>query len=300
MLWLIVAILSYFFFSLASLGDRYLLIGPPKPKVYAFYVGSLGVSALLLLPFINFSLPGFNVIILSFITGVIFLLSLIFLFYGLERFEVSRIVPALGGFLPIFTLIFGFLILNQQESFYWQKILSFCLLIMGSIIISLEKSFNFSFKSLFFAALAALFLSLYFVFSKVVYFYVSFWEGFIFVRVGAFLATLFLLFFKEVRKEVFSSNRSFTKKTGFIFLLTQSAGGLAVIMQNWAIALVNSGFISFISAVQGVQYVFLFILTLIVSLISPKILKERISKRIILQKLAAIVLITAGLAALVF
>ena len=103
MMWLLIAILSYFFFSLASLGDRYILIGPPKPKVYAFYVGVLGIVVLLLLPFVQFSLPSFSLLVLTLFTGLIFVLSLISLYYGLEKFEVSRIIPALGGFLPIFT-----------------------------------------------------------------------------------------------------------------------------------------------------------------------------------------------------
>jgi len=300
MLWLSIAILSYFFFSLASLGDRHLLIGPPKPKVYAFYVGILGIIVVLILPFVDFSLPSLSVIVLSFFTGLIFVLSLIFLYYGLKKFEVSRIIPALGGFLPIFTFIIGFFILNQQEFFSWQKFLSFCLLILGSIVISLEKSFNFSFKGLILAGVCAFFLSLYFVLSKVIYFDVPFWTGFILVRIGAFLVTLFLLFSKEVRQEVFSLKPSFTKKTGTIFILVQLSGGLAVVLQNWAIALVESFYISFISAVQGIQYVFLFILTLLISLKSPEILKERISKKVVLQKIIAIVLIGTGLAVLTF
>jgi len=125
MLWLLIAILSYFFFSLASLGDRYLLIGPPKPKVYAFYVGVLGIIVVLVLPFVQFSLPSFSTAALSFFTGLVFVLSLISLYYGLEKFEVSRIVPALGGFLPIFTFILGFFILNQQGFFSLPKLYLF-------------------------------------------------------------------------------------------------------------------------------------------------------------------------------
>ncbi len=296
MTWLLVVIVSYFFFSLASLGDRYLLIWPPKPKVYAFYVGILGIIVLLVLPFVQFSIPSLSTAVLSFFTGLVFVLSVIFLYYALEKFEVSRIIPALGGFLPIFTFILGFFILSQQEFFSWPKLLSFCLLILGSIIISLEKSLNFSLKSLGLAALSAFFLSLYFVFSKIIYSDVSFWSGFILIRISAFLITLFLLFFKDVRKEVFQKKKSFTKKTGLIFLLTQSSGGLAVVLQNWAIVLVSSLYLSFISAMQGIQYVFLFILSLLFS----NVLKERVSKRVVLQKIAAIVLIGGGLALLVF
>jgi drug/metabolite transporter (DMT)-like permease len=301
MFWLLIAILSYFFFSLSSLGDRYLLVGPPKAKTYAFYVSFLGILSLILVPFVNFSLPEINVIIFSFFTGLIFFLSLLFLYYGLERFEVSRIVPALGGFMPIFTFVLAFFMIGEEGFFSsWQNLLPFCLLILGSIIISLEKSAKFSFKALTVAALAGFFLSLYFVMSKLVYFDVSFWTGFILIRIGAFLASLFLFFSKEVRGEVFSLKKSFTQKTGLIFFLVQASGALAVILQNWSIALVNSLYLSFISAVQGIQYVFLFILTILFSLKSPDILKENLSAKTVLQKIFAIALIIIGLVLLAF
>lgn len=296
MTWLLVAILSYFFFSLASLGDRYVLIGPPKPKVYAFYVGVLGIAVLLLLPFVGFSLPSFPILVLALFTGLIFVLSLISLYYGLEKFEVSRIVPALGGFLPILTFVLGVIIINQEGFLPLSKLVSFILLIIGSILISLDKSFSFSFKALSIAGLSALFLSLYFVLSKIIYSETSFWSGFILIRIGAFIAPLFLLFFKEVRQEVFSLKTSFSKKTGFVFILAQASGAIAVILQNWSIALVSSLYISFISAAQGIQYVFLFILSLLFS----RALKERISKRAVLQKIIAIILISIGLVLLAF
>jgi hypothetical protein len=51
----------------------------------------------------------------------------------------------------------------------------------------------------------------------------------------------------------------------------------------------------FINALQGVQYVFLLIFAIILSFKLPKILKEEISREIIFQKVAAILLIGAGL-----
>ena len=294
MFWLIIAISAYFLFALASLGDKYLLIGPPKPKVYAFYVGILSILALLLIPFVDFYIPGLTQIGLSFLYGLFFVLALLVLYYSLERFEVSRIIPALGAFLPIFTFLLALFILGQEGFFTGQRFLSFSLLILGSIIISLEKSFKFSLKSLFFAGLAGFFLSLGFVLSKIVYSDLGFWPGFIWMRIGTFFFALFLILFKEVRGEIFKKKKSFTRKTGFIFLLTQATGALAVILQSWSIALVDVIYISFISALQGIQYFFLFIF----SLLFYKRLKEKITKKVIFQKISAIILIIIGLSLL--
>ena len=55
MLWLIVAISAYLILAIVFLVDKYLLVGPiPNPKIYAFYIGTLGIAVLLLVPFIEF------------------------------------------------------------------------------------------------------------------------------------------------------------------------------------------------------------------------------------------------------
>jgi len=298
MTWLIAAVLAYFLFAIASLGDRYLLIGLPSPKIYAFYVGILGVSVLFLTPFVGFLIPNISQIIFSFIVGAVFVLSLLALYYGLERFQVSRIIPAMGGFMPIFTLILAYFIISQESAFGWQKALPFGLLIAGSIFISLEKSFKFSLKALLFAAISAFLLSLYFVLAKISYSNLGFWPGFIWIRIGSFLAVLLLIFFKDVRLEIFRKRASFTKKTGTIFIFNQIIGAGAVILQNWSLALASVVYISFVSALQGIQYVFLFIITLLISFKNPAILEEKISKKVIFQKIAATILIGTGLAIL--
>jgi len=300
MTWLIVAILSYFLFAINSLGDKFLLIGKPSPKVYAFYVGLLSFFALGLILFVPFYVPSIYQIGFSFLTGFIFILSIFFLYLSLKKFEVSRIIPALGGFLPIFTLFLSFVFINQQGFLAWQKTASFVFLVLGSIFISLEKSLGFSLKSFFLAAVSAFFLSLYFVFSKIIYSDLGFWPGFIWIRLGVFFFALFLILFKDVRTEVFGRKKSFSRKTGIFFLGNQAVGAGALILQNWSIALAGAAYLSFVSALQGIQYVFLFIVTALISFKFPEFLKEGFSKRTILQKLLAIALIGAGLGLLVF
>ena len=65
--------------------------------------------------------------------------------------------------------------------------------------------------------------------------------------------------------------------------------------QNWAIFLAPLAFLAIINALQGVQYVFLLIFAVLLSLKFPQILKEEISREIIFQKVVAILLIGGGL-----
>jgi len=300
MLWLIITILAYFLFALVALGDKYLLSGPPNPKSYSFYVGILGILSLVLIPFVDFSVPETPQVILALIAGGIFIFALFGLYTGLENFEASRIVPAIGGLLPIFTFTLVFLFFSREESLSFQEIITFVLLILGSVFITLEKGKRITLKSFQISALTAFLFAIAFVLTKYVYSVQSFWSGFILMRIGGFFTALCFIFTKEMKEEIFKRKITFRRKTGAIFLFNQAVGAGAFVLQNWAIALAGLTYLAVINALQGIQYVFLLILTILFSLKSPKILKEKLSKEIIIQKIIAILLIGGGLTLLAF
>ncbi len=300
MLWLIVIILAYFLLAIVALGDKYLLAGSPNSKNYSFYVGILGGLVLVLIPFVGFSIPDFYQVLFCFLAGAIFIFALLGMFEGLEKFEVSRIIPAIGGILPLFTFLLVYFFSGRKEILGFWELLAFFFLLLGSVLITIESGKRISFGSLKISAVTAFLFALFFVLTKYVYIMLPFWTGFIWIRIGAFLTALFFIFTKEVRSGIFSGKLIFTKKNKSFFLLNQGIGTCAFILQNWAIALTGIVYLSVINALQGVQYVFLFIFTIFLSLKFPKILKEEISKKIIFQKMLAILLIGIGLALLVY
>lgn len=293
MLWLIIAISSYFLFAVVSLIDRYLLKGPPNPKIYTFYVGVLGISVLVLAPFVGFSAPNYFDIIFCLVCGAIYTFFLFSFFEGLERFEASRVVPAMVGFLPVFTFIFVYFLSGFKNVFGFKELFVFVLLILGGIIVSLDLSKKISFRSLKISVLMSLFLSLSFVLTKYIYLQLPFWTGFIWIRIGIFLTSLFFLFIKDVRREIFSGLSSFNKKTSLVFVINQGIGAGAVVLQNLAVALAALVNLSIINALQGIQYIFLFVLSLL-------FLKEERNRQAIIPKIIAILLIGAGLVILAF
>lgn len=320
MLWLIATILSYLILAVVFLIDKHLLSTfITNPKIYAFYVGVLGISALILAPFINFYVPSLEQILLSFLAGLFFLYALFSFYRVLSLFEASQIVPAVGGFLPIFSFLLAFLISRGKETLEAQKFLAFIFLILGTVLISYKKNSSanslkgkvFSkkspsaIKSLYFSAGTAFVWAMFFLLAKYVYSGQNFLNGFLWIRIGAgFFAFLLFAFSKEVKKEVFKiklklgSFLSF-KKTTFVFIFNQVLGVIANLLQNWAISLAPLIYISLITALQGVQYLFLLIFVTIISLKFPWLLKEEISKKIFFQKLLAILLIGAGFTLLI-
>jgi drug/metabolite transporter (DMT)-like permease len=296
--WLIVAISAYFLLAIVALGDKYLLAGPPSPKSYSFYVGVLGILVLLLIPFVGFSIPSLSQIILSFLAGSIFIFALFGLYTGFEHFEASRVLPAIGGFLPLFTFGLTYFFSGGKEFLTLWEGLAFALLLAGSVIITLKKGKPIISKSFQISVLTALLFAIAFVLTKFVYLAQPFWSGFIWMRIGGFLAAICFLFTKEVKEEIFKKKFTFQKKTGTIFLLNQAIAAGAFILQNWAIALVPLGLLAFVNALEGTKYVFLLIFAVILSLRFPKILKEEVSRKILFQKIIAVLLIGAGLAIL--
>jgi hypothetical protein len=111
---------------------------------------------------------------------------------------------------------------------------------------------------------------------------------------------LVFLLSRNSRKEIFEKKGILDKKTMSLFICSQASGGLANILQSFAIFLAPVAFLPIVNSLRGVQYIFLFLMTLFLSIFFPKILKEEISKKIIFQKIVSIILIVAGLALLVF
>jgi len=297
MLWLAVIISSYFLLAAVHLVDKYILGERiPNSKVYAFYVGLAGIFTLILIPFGFLVIPKTSGMLLALMAGAFHTLAIFALFTGLKNFEASRIIPAIGAFLPLFT--FSFILMQEGKSLVFLDIIVFFLLLLGAFLITWEKKKTISFKSIKISALAAFLFALYFISIKFVYSSQPFISGLIWTRIGAVLTALCFLFFKEVRTDILRGPKIAQKKNWAIVFPNQVAGGAAVVLQNWAIALAPFAYLGIINALEGVKYVFLLVFAVLFSWKFPQILKEEIAKEVIFQKVIAILLIGGGLAVL--
>jgi drug/metabolite transporter (DMT)-like permease len=299
MLWLLTITLSYLFFAVSSLGDKIVLSGPAKPKSYTFFVGIFSILVIFLipLPFVNFVIPSGIVWGWIILEAFIYVIGLYALFYSLENFEVSKIIPTIGATQPIFIAILSFIFWGSL-SLSGKEVLAFIVLLLGSIIISIDKNPKITRRSLEIGLLTSLFFSLDFIFTKFVFNYLSFWPGFIWMRIFSFIFVLFFLLDRGFRKEMAEGGRT-SKKTGALFIFTQAAGGAANILQSLSISLVPVAYLAIMNSMKGLQYVFLFIMVAFVSCLMPNVLKEEMSKKIVLQKIISILVIGIGLVILV-
>jgi len=296
MLWLIVALSGYFLLALVNIIDKYLLGSRiPDPKVYAFYVGFLGIVVLAAAPFGLAEIPSFSVFLLAMLAGASHILAIWFLFSGLKNFEASRIVPAVGALLPIFTFAFTFLFGEAERMLGFKEIAAFLLLVAGTILITYQGKNLLSKNSLKTAIVSAFFFAVFFIAIKFVYISHPFISGIIWSRVGAFLAALFFLFSKDVRNDILGGAKIAKEKTWLILIPNQLLGSAALVLQNWAIALAPLAYLGIINALEGTKYFFLLFFAAVISVKFPQILKEEVSRKVLLQKISAILLMGAGL-----
>lgn len=302
MTWVLIVIIAHFFSAGVFIIDRYLLKrGFPHPLSYAFYNGILSVFTILLAPF-GFSIPSFHQIIIALATGTIWLLAAIIFYLALYRGEASRVVPTVGGFIPLFTLALSFMLLGERLSA--KELIAFCLLVSGGVLLSLlvieTKSLANSRKiyltRAFMPALgAALAFAIYFVMTKSVFLHQNFISGLIWIRMGAVLGALFLLIPSSFRQIIFKKRETIKIRALGLFFSARGLGIISGLLIYWAIFL---GSVTIVNALQGTQYLFLLLLAFLLFRKIPS-LKEQFGKRALVQKIFAIILICLGLAILI-
>lgn len=293
-MWFVLALFAYLLISINLTLDK-ILLGKsiPNPLSYCFYMGLLSIFGLIFAPF-GRVWTGYPNAFFGILVGMVFLVSLFFMYKVLFQSEASRVGPAIGGLTPIFVSLLAFVFL--EEKFDFPKILAFSLLVTSGIVISWEKKVvgikrkkNEVFKLIF---LSAFLFAVYYVLLKSVFIGQNFVSGFIWTRVGSFLGALLLLVPKGNREIIFGTSQNLKVSSAGLLIFNKTLSGVAFAFLNYAIFL---GSVSLINAMQGLQYVFLFIIATFLSYKYPNLISERVDKRNLFQKGLAIFLIVCGL-----
>lgn len=134
---------------------------------------------------------------------------------------------------------------------------------------------------------------------KKTYLQAGFLWGFVLMRTGGVLASLFFLTFKETKEQI-SKGKGGKEKTSFFVIGGQIITGIAFLLQNYAVFEAHFSQVPVINALEGVRYAFLFLFVLLLGKTKPDILKEEMEGVAIIQKSIGILLIWGGLILLTF
>lgn len=290
--WFLIVISAYLLFAVALAIDKYILSKTAfSPASAAFLVGLLGLFVLFLIPFQFFVPPRLELMVC--LLGGIFFTWAVFLFYqAVSKGEISRVAPLTGSLVPIFTFILAYLFLGDRLTY--GQLLAFCLLVAGGILIiwpggSLRNVFN---RRLLVILASAFLFAGSFTATKFAFNTQPFLNSFIWIRIGGFLGACLLLVRPADRAVILAVRKRARSRTIGLFALNKVIAASAAILQNYAIFL---GSVILVNALQGVQYVFLLGLALVLSWKFPYILKEQMNRGLITQKITALLLVGLGL-----
>lgn len=301
MSWIFVAISAYFLGAFAVLLDKFLLGSKriSSPSVYTFYAGIFGLGAFLFAPF-GFSVPSSWQIIISLISGAVYIGGIFALNLSINKAEASRVTPVVFSVVPIATYLISFSVNNEKLSAL--QLGGVALLIIGGLLISFDLPLKFNkrkfFVGFYMSCLAGILLAISYVMFKMVYAEQAFLNGFMWTRVGGFVGALLLLVVPVCRQSIFKSfthAKKPTRKhvsTGGMFIGNKILGGLSSILLNKAFQL---GSVTLVNSMVSLQYVFVLILVAVASRKHPKVFAEKLSFWDWAQKVGAIIVIATGM-----
>lgn len=287
------AVLGYLLNGVTTLIDKVLLQKSlPHPIVYTFYISVMGFTVILFAPF-GLTLNS-GVLLWGILAGIFGVLGTVAYFESLKHGEASVVPAVIGALNPFFTLIIGFILFRDVLT--TTQILAFFTLLLGAGILTtsyfLKVRFNrqliFMSASGFLFALTALTLRESFLASNFV-------SGLIVSRVAGGLLVLPLLLVFHFRSQILVSRLTkhhFANKTSLLLLGGQLLGAVGGLLLTYAISLENP---ALVNALFGVQYLVILIVAIILYERHEYILEEKLSKKVLTQKIIAILILSLGM-----
>ncbi len=300
MSWILLTIIANFLSAIVSITDKHIVSNTKmRPISYTFYSGIFQILYILAIPIFGFRVPELQYLLLGIFDGALFIFTLLVFYKALRIGEASRVVPTVGAAVPIFTASLAYLMLGEKLT-NWQ-FLSFVFLVLGGMLISskISRGKMVAIKGILVAILAGFLFALYYTLLKLLYLNAGFFDSFLIIQIGGFLGSALLLLSKKHRKEIFDIPSTISRGTTSVMLPAKLIAAFSALILNYAISIEGSK-ITVINALQAMQYGFLLFLAVILSKKIPSLFHEQLSQNVILQKVAAIILITVGLYFLTF
>ncbi len=301
MTWLMLILIPPLLWSLVNHLDKFIITHYTKEK------GGIGgliifstLFVFIVIPIIfiinphvlNISLSSIFTLIFA---GIVISLANILYLYALSTDETSAVIPFMQ-LIPVFAYFLGMAFLGEHLSA--QQTLACLVIMVGAFIISLE--FNVESKTrikkgiLYFGILSALFFAIYSMLFKVVVLENDFWVSLFWEQIGIFLVGVVLIIFvKRYRTDFLNLVRHNSRQVFFLNLTNELMTDVGNVIFNFATLLAPLAIVNLAESYQGI---FVFIEGIIFTKYFPKFASEKMTTKDIIQKVIALVFITAGTA----
>ncbi len=297
--WLFYAFIAPFLWALVSISDQYLVAkyspGEKSPGALVLFSSLIGIFVVFFIGL--FASHVFDIAIedklLLMLSGVFTISWVILYIYALKIESVSGVVPWFVT-VPMFGYVLGYFFLGEDLTLY-QKVGSFIVL-MGTVILILDFSRAGHYRFKWLLSLYMLPACIFIAITGVVFKYVTvagdFWISSFWVHAGLGLSGVFIYLISE------SYRRSFTEMLGQgglkIFTLNTVSEVVSVVgnlASSYATLLAP---VALVLIVANFQPAILLVLTLLATKFFPEIIREDLSKRVLVPKIIAILIMLLG------
>jgi uncharacterized membrane protein len=246
------------------------------------------VFGVLLVPF-GYKTPGFGVLCLAFIAGVLNLVAAFFYYAALKAGEASETLSIMGGFSPVATVAIGFALLPVQLTN--MQLVGFALMTGGGFVMFFSDKPAIK-KLLAPVLLASGLMGLVNVLEKLVYNSTNFVSGYVWFTIGTFAGAVAMLIVPSWRTQIFRESGQDNPRNRFWYFVNRFVSGVGSFLIFYSISLTQP---ALVDAISGVRYVIIFLGALLLTKYKPDWLCENFSGWQLVTKTIATALVVAGL-----
>ncbi len=298
-MWLIISLIGYATLAIVSILDKFILTNEKiSPLRFVFYSCVFVLPVFLFAPWVIFP-TGFYMWISAVLAGLGFMFGLWTMYLGIEKSEVSHIIPLVGATTPLFVLVFSQIFLHELISL--RQMYAIMFLVMGSLTIASEYTHkkHVWHLAMIWGIISAFFFAISHVASKYLYNVMGFSGGFVWSRGFIGVAGLILFFYPPLWREL--RHRSWLSRiriiprprTSWVLVGADKILGVtAVVLIQYATAI---GSVTIVNALAGAQFAFLLVFVFILSRFFRKWFHEEYSRIEIVQEILSVILIGIGL-----
>lgn len=265
-----------------------------NPLVMTFYVGILNLLLIFAIPF-GFEVPNWKFAAVAAISGVLFGIGVLAFLNSLKYFDLLVAAPLIGMINPLVSTLVDQYILGHAVS--RGQLIDTGFLIAGGGILTINMWFgrHALSKKLYWILLSGVLFGLSYSLLGEAFSLLSFVNVLVISRLTFAVLVLSFLFSKSFRKNLSESKISrhhFENRTFVLLLVGQGLSACSGLLIFTAVYMSNP---PLINSLFSTQYVILLIVTLIMARRNPKYLHENLSKKVFLQKIIGLALISTGL-----
>lgn len=300
MQWFFIALVAPFLWAFVNIADHYLISKYSQREkerssgglvIFSSFIGLFIASFILVFSRGIFDIPSTDKLLLL-LAGVLTIVWIILYLYTLEIEEVSRVVP---WFLtvPVFGYILGYIFLG--ETLTQNQILGSIVIFFGLILISINFSGekrSLKKKPVIYMAFACLIIAISGVIFKYVTIEGNFWASSFWEYLGLGMAGLFIYsFIPKHRNEFHYMNRLGGRKIFLVNVFSELASISGNMLTNFALLLAP---VTMVFLVGTFQPAIVLVLTVLGTKFFPHIVTENISRKALVPKILAIILMVIG------